>query len=142
MDFAVHEMDFAAQAYWHHFRYHIGEMIGLDRKKREVEFAPYLDNQGREVVRRRLFRYDTLIIAIGSHGNDFGTPGVREHAILLDTTDEAKRFHERLLNSLLRAQAQSELLKPEQMNVAIIGAGATGTELAAELRSATRQLVA
>jgi len=59
---------------------------------------------------------------------------------LLDTTDEAKRFHERLLNSLLRAQAQSELLKPEQMNVAIIGA--TGTELAAELRSATRKLVA
>jgi NADH:ubiquinone reductase (H+-translocating) len=90
------------------------------------------------VVGPRVFRYDTLIIAIGSHGNDFGTPGVREHAILLDTTDEAKRFHERLLNSLLRAQAQSE----EQMNVAIIGAGATGTELAAELRSATRQLVA
>jgi NADH:ubiquinone reductase (H+-translocating) len=142
MDIAVHEMDFAAQAHWHNFRYHIGELIGLDRKKREVEFAPYLDNQGHEVVGRRLFRYDTLIIAVGSLGNDFGTPGVREHAILLDTTDEAKRFHERLLNSLLRAQAQSELLKPEQMNLAIIGAGATGTELAAELRSATRQLVA
>jgi len=142
MDFAVHEMDFAAQAHWHHFRYRIGELIGLDRNKREVELAPYLNNEGGEVVGRRVFRYDTLIIAIGSHGNDFGTPGVREHAILLDTTDEAKRFHERLLNSLLRAQAQSELLKPEQMNVAIIGAGATGTELAAELRSATRQLVA
>jgi NADH dehydrogenase FAD-containing subunit len=73
MDFAVHEMDFAAQAHWHHFRYRIGELIGLDRNKREVELAPYLDNEGGEVAGRRLFRYDTLIIAIGSHGNDFGT---------------------------------------------------------------------
>jgi NADH dehydrogenase len=69
MDFAVHEMDFAAQAHWHHFRYHIGELIGLDRNKREVELAPYLNNEGGEAVGRRVFRYDTLIIAIGSHGN-------------------------------------------------------------------------
>jgi NADH:ubiquinone reductase (H+-translocating) len=142
MDFAVQEMEFRAQAHWHHFHYRIGELIGLDRNKREVELAPYLDNEGSEVVGRRLFHYDTLIIAIGGHGNDFGTPGVREHAILLDSVDEAKRFHERLLNSFLRAQEQSEPLKPEQLNVAIIGAGATGTELAAELRSATRQLAA
>jgi NADH dehydrogenase FAD-containing subunit len=142
MDFAVQEMEFRAQAHWHHFHYRIGELIGLDRNKREVELAPYLDSEGAEMVGRRLFHYDMLIIAIGSHGNDFGTPGVREHAILLDSADEAKRFHERLLNSFLRAQEQFEPLKPEQMSVAIIGAGATGTELAAELRSATRQLAA
>ena len=35
-DFAVHEIDFLAQAHWHHFRYRIGEMIGLDRGRREV----------------------------------------------------------------------------------------------------------
>jgi NADH:ubiquinone reductase (H+-translocating) len=142
LDFEVQETEFRAQAHWHHFRYRIGELIGLDRNKREVALAPYLDNDGREVTGRRLFPYDTLIIAIGSLGNDFGTPGVREHAILLDSADEAKRFHERLLDSFLRAQRQSELLKPEQLNLAIVGAGATGTELAAELRSATRQLAA
>ena len=140
MDFATQEMEFRAQAHWHHFHYRAGELIGLDRAKREVELAPFLDQQGREVVGRRSFCYDTLIIAIGSHGNDFGTPGVREHAILLDSADDAKRFHELLLMSFLRAQAQSEPLKPRQINLAIIGAGATGTELAAELRSATRQL--
>jgi NADH:ubiquinone reductase (H+-translocating) len=140
MDFAVQEMEFRAQAHWHHFHYRIGELIGLDRTKREVELAPYLDKEGREVIGRRCFRYDTLVIAIGSHGNDFATPGVREHATLLDTADDAKRFHELLLDSLLRAQPQSERLKPEQIGLAIIGAGATGTELAAELRSATRQL--
>jgi NADH dehydrogenase len=139
MDFAVQEMEFRAQGHWHHFHYRIGELTGLDRAKREVEVAPYLDNKGCEVVGRRSFPYDTLVIAIGSHGNDFGTPGVREHAILLDSADDAKHFHELLLNSFLRAQAQSERPR-EQINLAIIGAGATGTELAAELRSATRQL--
>jgi NADH dehydrogenase len=139
---SVQETEFRAQAHWHHFHYRIGELVGLNRNEREVVLAPYLDNEGREVVGRRLFRYDTLIIAIGSLGNDFGTPGVREHAILLDSADEAKRFHERLLDSFLRAQREFELLKPEQLNLAIIGAGATGTELAAELRSATRQLAA
>src|SRR5215471_18122382 len=142
MDFAVQEMEFGAQAHWHHFHYRIGELIGLDRTKREVQVAPYLDNKGCEVLGRRRFPYDTLVIAVGSHGNDFGTPGVREHAILLDSADDAKRFHELLLMSFLRAQTQSEQLKPEQINLAIIGAGATGTELAAELRSATRQLAA
>jgi NADH dehydrogenase len=140
MDFAVQEMEFRAQAHWHHFHYRAGELIGLDRAKREIELAPFLDHEGHEVVGRRCFGYDTLIIAIGSHGNDFGTPGVREHAVLLDSADDAKRFHELLLDSFMRAESQSEQLKPEHVNLAIIGAGATGTELAAELRCATREL--
>jgi NADH:ubiquinone reductase (H+-translocating) len=140
MDVATHELDYRAQAHWHHFHYRIGELIGLDRNNREVELGRYMDDEGSEVVGPRRFRYDTLIIAIGSLGNDFGTPGVREHAILLDSQHEAKRLHERLLNSLLRAQTKSERLKPEQLNLAIIGAGATGTELAAELRSAARHV--
>src|SRR5262249_23101452 len=116
MDFATQEMEFLAQAHWHHFHYRIGELIGLDRGKREIELAPYLDNKGDEVVGRRLLQYDTLIIAIGSHGNDFGTPGVRDHAILLDSVDDAKRFHELLLGAFVRSQAQSDQLKPKQIN--------------------------
>jgi NADH:ubiquinone reductase (H+-translocating) len=141
MDFAVHEMDFLAQAYWHHFRYRIGELIGLDRANRRIEIAAHIDAEGREVTQRHFIDYDTLVIAIGSLTSDFGTPGVREYAIALDTPEEAKRFHQRLVNSCIRAHMQSEPLRPEQLHVAVIGAGATGTELAAELHSATRQLV-
>ncbi|MBO0740119.1 MAG: NAD(P)/FAD-dependent oxidoreductase, partial [Hyphomicrobiaceae bacterium] len=86
--------------------------------------------------------YDTLVIAIGSLTNDFATPGVKAHAIALETADDAARFHTRLVNALIRAHTQSEPLAPEQLQVAIIGAGATGTELAAELHKTTRQLVA
>ena len=142
MDFAVHEIDFLAQAHWHGFRYRIGEMTGLDRQKREVQLAAYVDDEGRQVTPQRSFSYDTLIMAVGSQSNDFGTPGVREHAIVLDTPIEARRFHQRLVNAYIRGHAQAEALRPEQLQVAIIGAGATGTELAAELHYTTRQLVA
>ena len=89
-----------------------------------------------------MFHYDTLVIAIGSLTNDFGTPGVKRHAIALETSTEATRFHRRLVNALMRAHAQPEPLRPEQLQVAIIGAGATGVELAAELHNTTRELAA
>ena len=142
MDFAVHEIDFLAQAHWHGFRYRIGEMIGLDRQRREVHVAAHVDDEGRQVTPMRSFRYDTLVIAVGSESNDFGTPGVREHAVALDTPLQATRFQRRLVNAYIRGHAQPDVLRPEQLQVAIIGAGATGTELAAELHYTTRQLVA
>ena len=90
----------------------------------------------------RSFRYDTLVIAIGCVGNDFGTPGVNEYAIMLDTPEQAERFNRRLINACVRAYAQPEPIRPGQLHVAIIGAGATGTELAAELHQTTRGVVA
>jgi NADH dehydrogenase len=96
----------------------------------------------RELIPRRESPYDTLVIAVGSHTNDFGTPGAREHALSLDMTSQAERFHQRLINACIRANAQSEPLRPEQLHVAIIGAGATGVELAAELHKTTRELLA
>ena len=130
MDLAVHEIDFLAQAHWHGFRYRIGEMIGLDRQMRQVQLAAYVDEEGRQVTPARRFEYETLVIAIGSQSNEFGTPGVREHAILLDNPVDAKRFHARLVNAFIRGHAQAESFRPGQLQVAIIGAGATGTELA------------
>lgn len=142
MDLGVHELNYLAQSHWHHFRYRLGEMIGLDRDRREVKVAPVIDEEGNEITPQRVFRYDTLVIAVGSLTNDFGTPGVKEHAIALETPSQAVRFHRRLVNALMRAHAQGEPLRPEQLQVAIIGAGATGVELAAELHNTTRELVA
>ena len=142
MDLGVHELNYLAQSHWHHFRYRLGEMIGLDKARREVQVAPVLDENGNEITPQRAFRYDTLVIAVGSLTNDFGTPGVKEHAIALETSSEAARFHRRLVNALMRAHAQPGRFRPEQLQVAIIGAGATGVELAAELHNTTRELVA
>ncbi len=67
--------------------------------------------------------YDTLAIAVGSQTNDFGTPGVAEHAIALETPEQAQRFHRRLVSACLRAHMHEAPLGPRQLQVAIIGAG-------------------
>jgi NADH dehydrogenase len=142
MDEDMHAIDYLAQAYWHGFVYRSGAMEGIDRARRLVQVAPFVDDEGKLVTSRHDIAYDTLVIAIGSLTNDFGTPGVKAHAIALETAEEAARFHSRLVNACIRANTQTEPLRPEQLQVAIIGAGATGTELAAELHKTTRQLVA
>jgi len=142
MDLGTHEIDYLAQAHWHGFTFRVGGLIGIDRGRRLVRVAPYYDAEDRQVTPEREFAYDTLVIAIGSLTNDFGTRGVKTHAIALETADQAERFHTRLVNACIRAHAQAEPPRPEQLQVAIIGAGATGTELAAELHKTTRQLVA
>jgi NADH:ubiquinone reductase (H+-translocating) len=142
MDIDEHDLDYLAQAHWHSFRYRLGEMIGLDRKSKQVHLAATFDEEGRPITPERSFTYDSLLISIGSVTNDFGTPGVKEHAIALETPVEAVRFNRRLINACLHAHTQHEAVRPGQLHVAIIGAGATGTELAAELHRTARGVIA
>jgi NADH:ubiquinone reductase (H+-translocating) len=142
MDVSRHELDYLAQAYWHGFRYRFGKMIGLDRAKQLVHLAANFDDEGRVITPERSFGYDTLVIAIGSVTNDFGTPGVKDYAVALDTPEQAQLFNRRLINACLRAHTQADPVRPGQLHVAIIGAGATGTELSAELHRTVRGVVA
>ncbi|OZA06084.1 MAG: FAD-dependent oxidoreductase [Methylophilaceae bacterium 17-44-8] len=142
MDPDRHELEYLAQAHWHHFRFRLGRMDGLNRSTREVTITPYIDEDGNEVIPRRTFKYDTLVVAVGSTTNDFGIKGAREHSLALDTQEQAQKFHRYLHNALLRAQTQNVVLQPGQLEVAIVGAGATGVELAAELHNTTRELAA
>jgi NADH dehydrogenase len=116
-------------------------MDGLDRMKRLVHLAPIPDEEGGTWIPRRSVAYDTLVMAVGSETNDYGIPGVAEHCSYLDDTDEAERFHNLFFHNFLQAQYQRDPLQPGQLDVAIIGAGATGVELAAELHYAVRRLV-
>lgn len=142
LDVARAEVDYLAQGHWHSFQFRYGEMTGIDRAGRQVHLAATFDEEGHVITPKRSFAYDTLVIAIGSVGNDFGTPGVMQHAILLDTPEQAQRFNRRLINACIRAFAQPEPIRPGQLHVTIIGAGATGTELAAELHRTARSLIA
>jgi NADH dehydrogenase len=142
LDRAQHELNYLAQAHWHNFTYRFGEMVGLDRETKQVILAAMLDEEGREITPATRVPYDTLVMAVGSVTNDFGTPGAAQHAIPLETPEQASRFNRRLVNACLRANAQPEPVRPGQLHVAIIGAGATGTELAAELHRTVRAVVA
>ena len=142
LDSYAERLEFLAQGHWHGFTFRLGRMDGLDRKRQEVSVAPTLDENGVEIIPRRSFHYDTLIIAVGSVGNDFGVPGVKAHCIMLDTPEQAREFHRRHINACLRANTQTEAVAPGQLTVGIVGAGATGVELAAELHDTTRELSA
>jgi NADH:ubiquinone reductase (H+-translocating) len=142
MDVERHALEYQAQGYWHGFKYRYGEMIGLDRFNKRVHLAETIDEDGRQITPDRWLPYDTLVVAIGSVSNAFGTPGVYENSVMLDTPEQAERFNRRLLNACVRANAQPGPVRPGQLHVAIVGAGATGTELSAELHSSLRGLVA
>ncbi|MBI1422216.1 MAG: FAD-dependent oxidoreductase [Gammaproteobacteria bacterium] len=142
LDSAEDELEYLAQARWSHFRYRLGRMVGLDRERREVCIAATYNDEGNEIIPERRFRYDTLVIAVGSLSNDFGIPGVKEHCLFLDTTAQAERFQKKLLDCMLKAHTQAKPIIEGQLDLAIVGAGATGVELAAQLHHVTRQLSA
>ena len=112
-------------------------MIGRDRFHKRVHLAETVDEDGRQITPDRWLPYDTLVVAVGSMSNSFGTPGVYENAIMLDAPEQAERFNRRLLNACVRATAEPGPVRDGQLHVAIIGAGATGSELSAELHSAS-----
>ena len=141
LDSETDSLELLAHARYRHYRYRNGAMVGLDRAKRQVHVAPSVDEDGATIIPPRVLGYDTLVIAVGSMSNDFGTPGVKDYAITLDTLDQAARFNRRMINACLRANERNEPLKPGQLHCAIIGAGATGVELAAELHKTMRDLV-
>src|SRR5271165_4017932 len=117
-------------------------MMGLDRVAKTIDLAATQDGEGREISPKATIGYDTLVMAVGSVTNDFGTPGAAEYAVPLETAEQASRFNHRLVNACLRAQDQESPIRPGQLHVAIIGAGATGTELAAELHRTAREIIA
>ena len=114
-------------------------MDGLDRQQRQITVAPTLDETGQEIIPKRSFHYDTLVIAVGSVSNDFGIKGVKQHCLFLDTLGQARKFQQQLLDKMLYMNTH-QLPAKQKLNIAVIGGGATGVELAAQLHQVTRQL--
>lgn len=142
LDSSEDELEYLAQARWNHFRFRLGSMCGLDRDKQEVLLAPTYNSSGELIIRERRFRYDTLIMAVGSISNDFGINGVKEHCLFIDSTEQAEYFQQKLINGMLQAHTCDKPIASGQLDVVIIGAGATGVELVAQLHQVTRQLSA
>ncbi|AET93030.1 NADH dehydrogenase [Burkholderia sp. YI23] len=136
LDTHAHEIAYAAHSHWNGFTFVHGEMTGLDRESRRLKIGPMFEfeDSDAEVLPPRDLEYDTLVLALGSRTHFFGVPGAEEHAIALDTLEQAERLRKRLLQVCLRKRAQGVSDADEAVDIAIIGAGATGVELAAELR--------
>jgi len=125
--------NYLAHARNHHFSFVWGRMDGLDRGDRRIHVGPVRETQGRAIPPPRWIGYDTLVIAVGSTSNDFGVPGVGEQCFTLDSAAEAETFRQRVLEAYLRAGQTDEAPASGELDFAIVGGGATGVELAAEL---------
>lgn len=138
MDEDVAAVSYRGHANAHHFFFRVGTMTGLDRDTREVILAPMVDADGEEFLPSTRIPYDYLVLALGSVSNDFNTPGVREHCSFLDSPGQAHHFHTKLLNRFLRVQRLTGA--DDHVRIAIVGAGATGVELSAELHHAVHEI--
>ncbi len=131
------EVSYAAQAARHGYAFAWGTMEGLDVEAREVHLGPVLDpSSGEKLADARCVGYDTLVLALGSEVNDFGTPGVAEHCYMLDSAAQAEHLQQTFLGMAFQVHQGVR----DKLRVAIVGAGSTGVELAAEVDQAVQDL--
>ncbi|ARA75988.1 NADH dehydrogenase [Pectobacterium brasiliense] len=138
LDDDMDALSYLAHARNHYFQFQLGMLTDIDREEQHIQLAEVCDEQGDVLVAARRIPYDILVVALGSTSNDFGTPGVKDHCIFLDNPKQARRFHNEMLNLFLKFTANQE--EKERVNIAIVGGGATGVELSAELHNAVKQL--
>lgn len=138
LDEGVDAISYLAHASHHHFQFQLGSVMDLDREEKNITLAALRDEKGELLMPERKLSYDTLVMALGSTSNDFNTPGVKEHCIFLDNPQQARRFHQEMLNLFLKYSANPGA--GGKVNIAIVGGGATGVELSAELHNTVKQL--
>jgi len=142
LDANLDEVGYRAHCRRWGYRYFCGTLEGIDPAARQIVIAPLLDEDGSELIGRHRIRYDYLVLAMGAVTNDFGTPGAADHCMLLDSRADADRFRNRLLDHCLRVSRAmtADPASDAHVKVAIVGGGATGVELAAELYNAAAAL--
>ncbi|HQQ71047.1 MAG TPA: FAD-dependent oxidoreductase, partial [Alicycliphilus sp.] len=84
-DVSQQQTTYIGQAKEAGFTFQPGAFSGLSRDLRQVTLAPLHAADGRLLIPERQLPYDTLVLALGSQANDFGTPGVAEHAWKIDS---------------------------------------------------------
>lgn len=131
------QIEYLAQAHRNHFRYRLGRMEALDRQQKAIVVSPTLSDSGEELIPRRTFSYDTLVMAIGSISNTYNIKGVAEHCLFLDTTAQAFKFQKQLVESYIKRHVGKNNTDDKTLSIVIIGAGATGVELSAQLHEVT-----
>ena len=135
LDANLDEIGYRSHGHRWGYRFFLGAFDGIDRERQEVIVAPLRDEDGHELIGPHRIRYDYLVIALGAVSNDFGTLGALEHCLSLDDRTGADRFRHKLLNHCLAVSRamQKNPASDAHVRIAVVGGGATGVELAAEL---------
>lgn len=139
-DSHVNEISFLAQAKRCGFHFRLGTLANIDRTKKTITLDQINSDDGESLIPQRDIAYDSLVLAVGSVSNDFGVDGVADHCLFIDTTTQAENFHKQLVQACTKIFATGKPLSSDPLQVAIVGAGATGVELSAQLREVSELL--
>ncbi|MEC7307645.1 NAD(P)/FAD-dependent oxidoreductase [Vibrio gigantis] len=137
LDEGVDALSYRAHAKNHYFDFQMGSLNDIDRDRKVIALSELTDEHGELLMPSRELEYDILVMALGSTSNDFNTPGVRDNCIFLDSPEQAHRFRTEMNNQFLKLHAKNG---QGTVDIAIVGAGATGVELSAELHNAVKEL--
>jgi NADH:ubiquinone reductase (H+-translocating) len=97
----------------------LAEIVSVDLSKRSATNA-----EG------QTYKGDFLVLAAGSQANFFGTPGADKHSYPLYSLHDAEALRSRIIAVLESADRDPSLVEKGALNFVIVGAGATGTEMA------------
>jgi NADH:ubiquinone reductase (H+-translocating) len=100
----------------------LGEVVEVDPAKHSVTTREGETIEG-----------DVLVLAAGAQANFFNTPGAAEHSFPLYSLTDAERLRTRMLALFEEADRDHTLIERGALNFVIVGAGATGTELAGSM---------
>ena len=110
----------------------LGEVTDIDLTAHEV-----VSSAGGQVTR---LRYDTLIVAAGATTSYFGNDDFETFAPGLKSIDDALEIRGRILTAFEYAELeQDETAREEWMTFAVVGAGATGVEMAGQISELARR---
>ncbi|WP_170403454.1 NAD(P)/FAD-dependent oxidoreductase [Ruegeria arenilitoris] len=132
------EISYLSLAEMHGFRFRTGDVLHINQKDKTVEISGREGTFGESIPNRTL-NYDHLVMALGSEPRTFGIPGIEENCFFLDTLHQAHRYRDALFEHCLRIDTAPDAAQ-KQLHISVIGGGATGVELAAELTQAIRHL--
>lgn len=118
-----------------HFSFMLGELTAFNPEARTLTVGELRDEDGSLLVPESTISFNKCVLAIGSGSNSFGTKGF-ENAYVLENAQDAQRFQKYLFGRFLQTSHSDKRC----LNVAIIGAGATGVELAAEMTEAYHEM--
>jgi len=87
------------------------------------------------------YSYDYLIIAVGSHPNYYGIPGMEEHSFPLWSYNDAIRIREQIKEMFIKASQEKDADKRKALLTFVVGGGGfTGVEMMGELALWVKQL--
>lgn len=101
---------------------HLGDVERIDTQKGEVKTTT-------DVI-----PYDYLVIATGASAEFHATPGAKENAFVLKTLKDAIKVRNRFIDAFEKAlQVQNSEERQKLLTFVVVGGGASGVELAAEM---------